>query len=147
MTALSPVGRQIQEALAIFLRWESSTIRPDHHLREDLGLDSLTTFELLYELEKAFDLEMPNEDLPGLQTLGDIVNYVEAQVHSSRPAANASGAPRSKDKPRKPKTVTSSTKKAPDELKPQADTKRKKRSSESTAKTRPATAKSKGKKP
>ncbi len=147
MTALSPIWRQIQEALATFLRRESSTIRPDHHLREDLGLDSLMIFELLYELEKAFDLEIPNEDLPGLQTLGDIVNYVEAQTRSSRPTANAAGAPRSKGKTLRPKAITSSTQKAPDKLKSQADTKGKKRFSGSTVKTRSTPTKFKEKMP
>lgn len=126
MTALSPSGRQIQEALAIFLQREPDTIKPEHHLREDLGLDSLMTFELLYELEKTFGLEIPNENLPGLQTLADIVSYVEAKVPSARTPA---------------KTVpkTSGFKSKPCQSKPKAGIK--KRDSGSTAKKRAALAK------
>ena len=145
-TALSPTGRQIQEALGTFLRREPDTIRPEHHLREDLGLDSLMTFELLYELEKAFDLEIPNEDLPGLQTLADIVRYVDARVPSSMPSAKAAaGDSRSKGKHRKPKTTAASTKTAPVKSKPKAAAKGKKPGTESTTKKRATPAKSQGK--
>jgi len=80
MALESPVGKQIREVLATSLRRDASTIKPEHHLRDDLGLDSLMTFELLYDLEKAFDLEIPNDDLPGLQTLDDVVKYIEGRV-------------------------------------------------------------------
>lgn len=83
MSLESAVGKQIREVLATSLRRTPSSIKPEHSLREDLGLDSLMTFELLYDLEKAFDLEIPNDDLPGLQTLEDVVKYVEERVNSS----------------------------------------------------------------
>lgn len=78
--ALSPIGERITDVLAASLERDPSTIKPDQHLRDDLGLDSLRTFELLYDLERAFDLEIPNDDLPGLQTLADVITYVEARV-------------------------------------------------------------------
>lgn len=83
MAVESSVGKQIREVLATSLRRDPSSIKPEHSLREDLGLDSLMTFELLYDLEKAFDLEIPNDDLPGLQTLDDVVKYVEGRVNPS----------------------------------------------------------------
>ena len=83
MSLESAVGKQIREVLATSLRRTPSSIKPEHSLREDLGLDSLMTFELLYDLEKAFDLEIPNDDLPGLQTLEEVVKYVEERVNSS----------------------------------------------------------------
>ena len=84
MIVESEVGRQIREVLATSLRRSPSSIKPEQSLRDDLGLDSLTTFELLYDLEKTFDLEIPNDDLPGLQTLEDVVKYVEVHVKTSK---------------------------------------------------------------
>ena len=84
MPVESVVGKQIREVLATSLQRKPSSIKPEHSLRDDLGLDSLMTFELLYDLEKAFDLEIPNDDLPGLQTLDDVVKYVEERVNSSK---------------------------------------------------------------
>lgn len=147
MTELSPNGHHIQQALADFLQREPSAIKPEHHLREDLELDSLRTFELLYELEKTFDLEIPNEDLPGLQTLADIMSYVDARVPSSMPPAKAATvASRSKGKPRKSKAATPSTKKALVKSKPKTAAKGKKPGQESTAKKRARIAQPKGKK-
>ena len=84
MPVESVVGKQIREVLATSLQRKPSSIKPEHLLRDDLGLDSLMTFELLYDLEKAFDFEIPNDDLPGLQTLEDVVTYVEARVNSGK---------------------------------------------------------------
>lgn len=148
MTALSPSGRRIQEALAVFLRREPSTIKPEHRLRDDLGLDSLMTFELLYEFEKAFDLEIPNEDLPGLQTLADIASYVDARLHASMPSAgSADNASRTEDKPRRQKAATATTKKAPVKSKPKVAAKGKKPGPGSTTKKRETPAKPERKKP
>lgn len=80
MTADASMSQQIKEVLATYLKRDPTTILPEHNLREDLGLDSLMTFELLYDLEKSFDLEIPNEDLPGLQTIADVVKYLEARI-------------------------------------------------------------------
>ena len=91
--ALSPIGERITDVLAASLERDPSTIKPDQHLRDDLGLDSLRTFELLYDLERAFDLEIPNDDLPGLQTLADVITYVEARV-PARAQADGSAAAR-----------------------------------------------------
>jgi acyl carrier protein len=121
----SPVGKQIREVLATSLRRDASTIKPEHHLRDDLGLDSLMTFELLYDLEKAFDLEIPNDDLPGLQTLDDVVKYIEGRVSPD----TKTSAPKTKEKkpastkPAKPaqaKKATAKTRKAPAPTKPRA---------------------------
>ncbi len=96
MKASSSIGEQIKNVLAASLERDGSTIKPDQHLRDDLGLDSLRTFELLYDLEKAFDLEIPNDDLPGLQTLADVIAYVEARVPAAARAEVPSSAPQIK---------------------------------------------------
>ena len=80
MTADVSMSQQIKEVLATYLKRDPQTILPQHNLRDDLGLDSLMTFELLYDLEKTFDLEIPNEDLPGLQTIDNVVRYLEKRI-------------------------------------------------------------------
>jgi len=127
MALESPIGKQIREVLATSLRRDASTIKPEHSLREDLGLDSLMTFELLYDLEKAFDLEIPNDDLPGLQTLADVIKYVEGRVNADMKTT----APKAKEKkpvstkPAKTargKKTTAKTRKSPASTKPRAST-------------------------
>jgi acyl carrier protein len=57
-----------------------SRVLPEHTLRDDLGLDSLSTLELLFKLEEAFDMEIPNEDLPRLTTVQSVATYIEQRV-------------------------------------------------------------------
>lgn len=42
----------------------------------DLGIDSLDRVELLFKLENAFDVEIPDAHAMAMKTTGDIVNYI-----------------------------------------------------------------------
>lgn len=44
---------------------------------EDLGADSLDTVELVMAFEEEFSIEVPDEEAEKLQTVGDVVKYVE----------------------------------------------------------------------
>ena len=52
----------------------------DASFEEDLGADSLDTFELIMGLEEAFDLEIPEEDLVDMKTVGDVVTYLQRKL-------------------------------------------------------------------
>jgi len=80
---------EIIQALAKALRREPSTIRPEDHLREDLGLDSLAVIELLFKLEEAFDLQIPDQDLPNLATVAAVLAYVEERAPKTFAKAKA----------------------------------------------------------
>jgi acyl carrier protein len=84
------VMRKIVAALADYLRRDPSTIEADHHLRDDLGLDSMAVIELLYKIEETFDLQIPDQDLIGLSTVGAVAEYVERRLTPvKRPASAA----------------------------------------------------------
>ena len=44
---------------------------------EDLGADSLDTVELVMAFEEEFGVEVPDEDAEKLQSVGDVVKYIE----------------------------------------------------------------------
>ena len=44
----------------------------------DLGADSLDTVELIMEFEKAFDIQIPDEDAEKIATVGAAISYIEA---------------------------------------------------------------------
>ena len=50
---------------------------------EDLGIDSLKAITILYQLEEQLDIEIPNELLETIVTLGDIVTNIEQLRHNS----------------------------------------------------------------
>ena len=49
-------------------------------LVDDLGADSLDSFEIMMALEDEFDIDIPTEDAEDLRTISDIVNYLEDRV-------------------------------------------------------------------
>lgn len=44
---------------------------------DDLGADSLDLFELVMSIEDAFGVSIPNEELAGIKTVKDVIEYAE----------------------------------------------------------------------
>ena len=81
------IALKIRTALGEYLKRDPATISITQHLRDDLGLDSMAVIELLYRIEETFDLQIPDQDLAGMTTVGHVVHYVEKRVgHTSSPA-------------------------------------------------------------
>ena len=45
---------------------------------EDLGADSLDVVELVMALEEKFDIEIPDDEAEKIQTVKDVVDYIES---------------------------------------------------------------------
>lgn len=94
MAKTADVGEKIIQALADYLKRDAASIHTTHHLRDDLGLDSMAVIEMLYRIEEVFNLQIPDQDLVGLTTVGHVIRYVEGRVAPSeaerrRPRARA----------------------------------------------------------
>lgn len=59
---------------------EEDRITLQAHLLGDLDLDSLDTMELTLSLEEKFAIEVPDEELQGLETVQDAVALIERKV-------------------------------------------------------------------
>ncbi|MCP9473026.1 MAG: acyl carrier protein [Nitrospira sp.] len=92
MTELE-VTSQIIQALATYLKRDPSTITESHHLRDDLGLDSVAIIELLFEIEDRFKIQIPDQDLPGLSTVGSVAAYVHQRLTTGQTSASAETKP------------------------------------------------------
>jgi acyl carrier protein len=88
----SAVAARIRSALAEHLKRDLDKVRPQDELRKDLGLDSLAMIELLFKIEETFDLEIPNDDLSKITTVGDVIAYVEVRLSGAAPTAPAAPA-------------------------------------------------------
>jgi acyl carrier protein len=78
---------KIRTALAEYLKRDPASITEAHHLRDDLGLDSMAVIELLYRIEEVFNIQIPDEDLVGLTTVGHVITYVDKRLGSTRHVA------------------------------------------------------------
>lgn len=97
------IALKIRTALGEYLKRDPATILITQHLRDDLGLDSMAVIELLYRIEETFDLQIPDQDLAGMTTVGHVVNYVEKRLgNTTSPATSKkplkSAKPKSKKK-------------------------------------------------
>ena len=56
---------------------DPETLSKDTALIDDLGVDSLDIVEMLMEVQDEFDIEIADEDVEGLRTLGDMADYIK----------------------------------------------------------------------
>ncbi len=59
---------------------DTSKVVPEAELLRDLDLDSLDTMELTLGLEERFGVEIPDQELEGLVTVGDAVDLIERKL-------------------------------------------------------------------
>jgi len=70
----------IKEVAAEVLSVEPDQVQETARFKEDLDADSLDLVELVMGLEERFDIEVPEEDLEGVTTVGQAVDLVLAKV-------------------------------------------------------------------
>ncbi|HCI85126.1 MAG TPA: acyl carrier protein [Lachnospiraceae bacterium] len=58
----------------------SGDVTTNTKLKGDLIMDSLDGVELVMALEEKFGVEIPNEDMANLETVGDIVTYIDKKA-------------------------------------------------------------------
>ena len=56
---------------------DADQVTMDASFKNDLNIDSLDLFEMVMTLEEEFDVEIPSEDLENIDTVGDLINYIE----------------------------------------------------------------------
>jgi acyl carrier protein len=79
------VTQKIIETLASVKRISADTITPETSL-QDLGIDSLDVFTLLFELENAFKISIPDDDVRSIKTVNDIADGVKKIIAATPPS-------------------------------------------------------------
>ena len=74
------VLEKIKVILAEQFDVEESTLQNDTDLQADLGADSLDVVDLLMSIEDEFEIEIPDEEIENIRTVGDLVTYIEANI-------------------------------------------------------------------
>ena len=57
---------------------EEDSLQLDTDLQEDLGADSLDVVDLLMSIEDEFEIEIPDEEIENIRTVGELVTYIES---------------------------------------------------------------------
>lgn len=74
------VFEKVSEILCDQLDLDEDKVTKEASITEDLGADSLDVVDLVMSLEEEFDIEIPDEQVENIKTVGDIVKYIEDKV-------------------------------------------------------------------
>ena len=69
---------KVKSILAEQFDVDEDKITADTDLQEDLGAESLDVVDLLMSIEDEFDVEVPDEEIENIKTVGALVSYIEA---------------------------------------------------------------------
>ena len=73
------VFEKIKAILADQLDADEDAITMETDISADLGADSLDVVELIMSIEDEFEIEVPDDKIEDVKTVGDIVNYIQSQ--------------------------------------------------------------------
>ena len=78
--AKDAVAPRVLSTIARVMGVEASDLEPKLRFVEDLRADSLRVMEMILELQEEFAIEIPDEALEEIRSVGDAVAYVEGRV-------------------------------------------------------------------
>ncbi|MGC3959154.1 MAG: acyl carrier protein [Verrucomicrobiota bacterium] len=73
------IEQRVKDIIVEQLGVKPEQVTPEAKFIEDLGADSLDTVELVMALEEEFGNEIPDEQAEKLQSVSDVIKYVEDQ--------------------------------------------------------------------
>ncbi len=77
---MADIKAQVTEIIVKKLGVEDSQVTETANFTKDLGADSLDTVEIIMEFEKEFDVTIEDADAEKIQTVGDVVTYLNAKL-------------------------------------------------------------------
>ena len=74
---MSEIATKVKAIIVDKLGVDEKDVTPEASFTNDLGADSLDTVELIMELEKEFNVSIPDDQAEKITTVGDAISYVE----------------------------------------------------------------------
>ncbi len=71
--------KKIQHLIAEKLEIDEEKVTLDASFRQDLGADSLDTYELVYALEEDMGISIPDEKANDFETVRDAYEFIKSQ--------------------------------------------------------------------
>ena len=79
MASSEEIAERIKSIIVEQLGVSMEEVTPQASFIEDLGADSLDIVELIMALEEEYDMEIPDEDAEKIQTVEDVISYVQSK--------------------------------------------------------------------
>ena len=74
---MSDIASRVKKIIVDKLGVDEAEVTNEASFTNDLGADSLDTVELVMALEEEFGHEIPDEQAEKLQSVGDVIKYIE----------------------------------------------------------------------
>ena len=74
---MSDIATRVKEIIIDKLGVDESEVTPEASFNNDLGADSLDTIELIIEFEKEFNIEISDDQVESIGTVGGAIQYIE----------------------------------------------------------------------
>lgn len=71
---------KVKKLIAEKLNVEEDKITLESSFRQDLGADSLDTYELIYDIEEELKVKIPDEKANEFETVGDAYNFIKEEL-------------------------------------------------------------------
>lgn len=71
---------RVKKVVCETLKVQESEVTTEASFQDDLGADSLDVVELVMALEEEFGIDIPDEDVTQLKTVGDAVSYIDKKL-------------------------------------------------------------------
>lgn len=78
---MDAIDERVKSIIADVLIVNREDLKDSDEFMKDLGADSLDMVELTMELEKEFEIEIPDEEIQHIDTVGKAVKYIEEHSH------------------------------------------------------------------
>jgi len=76
---MSEVFEFVKNLLVENMQVDEAKISREANIIEDLGADSLDIMDIVNDIEKEYDITIPQEEYENLRTVGDVIDFVEKQ--------------------------------------------------------------------
>jgi len=74
---MSMVFEKVREIICEQFELDEKMVKMDSNIVSDLGADSLDVIDLAMSIEDEFDMEVPDDEIGSIKTVGDIVRFIE----------------------------------------------------------------------
>lgn len=81
--SLAEIHETLSKILSTHIGSNHNFIEPGLLLKDDLGLDSFSIVELVYEVEITFNISLNNHDLSSLTAIGDLQQLIATKIGKS----------------------------------------------------------------
>lgn len=78
---MDAIDERVKSIIADVLIVNREDLKDSDEFMKDLGADSLDMVELTMELEREFEIEIPDEEIQHIDTVGKAVKYIEEHSH------------------------------------------------------------------